>query len=222
MPKMNEALRRADRAVAVAVLLVLGTVAGASATGEDHILAHSSAASLRSTAKNAENNAAVPVDAPITIESDSIAALPSPEEIAMAKLAVEERCLAEVMYYEARGEGVTGQEAVAEVVFHRMHRRGYPQSICGVVYQGEGQGSCQFSFACGGEMHHRKTFAAWTSAKLLAAKIMSGYIAVSDATGGAIAFHAVDVAPDWSASLQRTVQIGNHVFYRPLSRTHAS
>src|SRR5208282_5021617 len=124
---------------------------------------------------------------------------------------------AEVMYYEARGEGVDGELAVAEVVFHRLHSRAYPASICGVVYQGENDGpSCQFSFVCNGEMDRPKTAAAWAQANLLAAKILSGYLMLGNSTDGATSFHAVDVEPDWSSSLERTVQIGNHIFYRPL------
>lgn len=152
---------------------------------------------------------------------EAVVVRPSPQEAALAKLAADTRCLAEAMYYEARGEGLAGEEAVAEVVFHRLHRRGYPHSICGVVYQGALDGtSCQFSFVCDGEMNRPKNLAAWRRASFLAAKIVSGLMPLGDATGGATAFHAVDVEPDWS-DLERTVQIGNHVFYRPLDHTRS-
>ncbi len=65
-----------------------------------------------------------------------IPAMPTAHEVALAALETEHRCLSEVLYYEARGEGAVGQEAVAEVVFNRLRDRAYPHSICGIVYQG--------------------------------------------------------------------------------------
>src|SRR5215472_4390636 len=73
---------------------------------------------------------------------------------AVFKIAGEDQseCLAEVLYYEARGEGTEGQKAVAEVVLQRTRDRNYPHTICGVVYEGARSHSpyCQFSFACDG------------------------------------------------------------------------
>lgn len=232
MTKVNEFLRRADRAAAIALVLVLATATGAASVGNHpptyhqhannpyavHSVARLQPVSLRGPETDVDVVPAVAYQA-----SSAVQALPSASELALARFADEQRCLAEAMYYEARGEGVKGEEAIAEVVFHRLHRRGYPGSICGVVYQGAGEGaSCQFSFVCNGEMRRPKTPGAWAQARLLAAKILSGYMLLGNATGGATSFHAVDVEPDWSASLERTVQIGNHVFYRPLARTHAS
>ena len=75
----------------------------------------------------------------------------------MAQLLAERRCLAQAMYYEARGEGVRGQMAVAEVVFHRMRSRNYPSTICGVVFEGaQEKRACQFSFVCNGDMDTRQ------------------------------------------------------------------
>ena len=76
-----------------------------------------------------------------------VAAKPAPSEVAMAQLLAERRCLTQVMYYEARGEGVRGEMAVAEVVFHRMRSRAYPSTICNVVFEGaQEKRACQFSF----------------------------------------------------------------------------
>ncbi len=228
MTKMSNVLRRADRTAAFALLLVFATVSGAATSGNTQSTNHPytnnpSTAHLRGIV--AENTVrVVPVTrSPLGAATDAIEASPSAVQLAMVKFAGEQRCLAEVMYYEARGEGVEGEEAIAEVVFHRMHRRGYPTSICGVVYQGMADApACQFSFVCNGDMRRPKAAAAWARAKLLAAKILSGYTTLSNITGGATSFHAVDVEPDWSSSLQRTVQIGNHIFYKPLPRTQAS
>ena len=67
--------------------------------------------------------------------------------------AAEINCLAEAIYYEARGESFTGQAAVAEVIMNRVNHRVYPDTICGVVYEGsERVTGCQFSFTCDGSM----------------------------------------------------------------------
>lgn len=225
MTKMRDVLRRADRTAAFALLLVFATVSGAATSGNNPTTDHQytncpSTAQLRGIV--AEADRVVPVAARL-MAADAIQASPSAVELAMVKFAGEQRCLAEVMYYEARGEGVEGQEAIAEVVFHRMHRRGYPASICGVVYQGMADApACQFSFVCNGDMRRPKVAADWARARLLAAKILSGYTILGNITGGATSFHAVDVEPDWSGSLERTVQIGNHIFYKPLARTRES
>ena len=63
----------------------------------------------------------------------------------------EKRCLAEAIYFEARGESEEGQAAVAQVVLNRVSSGLYPASICGVVYQNrQRRNACQFSFACDG------------------------------------------------------------------------
>ena len=224
MTKMRDVLRRADRTAAFALLLVFATVSGAATSGHNPSTEHpyTNNNSLRGTVAEIDRPAPMTMSAtPVSVEA--LQAAPSAVELAMAKFAGEERCLAEVMYYEARGEGTEGEEAIAEVVFHRMHRHNYPGSICGVVYQGMNDApACQFSFVCNGEMRKPKTAAAWQQAKLLAARILSGYTILGNITGGATSFHAVDVDPVWADTLQRTVQIGNHIFYKPLARTRDS
>lgn len=226
MTKLREKLRRADRASAIALLLVLGAVTGTAGGVEhpstDHLSTNRpSTAQLRGSVLGPD--LAMDDTPQRLIAADAIAALPSAAELAMVKIEAEQRCLAEAMYYEARGEGVVGEEAIAEVVFHRMRRRGYPSSICGVVYQGAKEGpACQFSFVCNGELERPKTAADWSHAKLLAAKILDGYMLLGNETNGATSFHAIDVEPGWSGNLERTVQIGNHVFYRPVAHTRAS
>jgi spore germination cell wall hydrolase CwlJ-like protein len=148
---------------------------------------------------------------------------PSAAEIATAKLLAERRCLAEAMYYEARGEGLAGQEAVAEVVFNRVHSSGFPATVCGVVYEGSNlKHACQFSFTCNGDLNRPKNARAWAQAKFLAAKIMMGTMPLSDMTDDAVSYHAVDVQPGWAGQMERTVQIGNHIFYREPPRSRAS
>lgn len=232
MTKVSEFLRRTDRAAALVTALVLVVVTGASTHEKmsDRPAADiQQSADLRGTLTNADymQTASLAMPQPILpasfVRADVIVARPSPTEFEIARVSAEQRCLAEAMYYEARGEGVEGQMAIAEVVFHRLHHRGYPGSICGVVYQGvSDDGGCQFSFVCNGEMLRRKSLADWARAKLLAAKILSGSAHLGNLTDGATSFHAIDVEPDWSSNLERTVQIGNHIFYKPLPRTRAS
>jgi spore germination cell wall hydrolase CwlJ-like protein len=90
----------------------------------------------------------------------------------------------------------------------------YPRTICGVVDEGAGiEGGCQFSFTCNGELAATKSRHDWVRARVLAAAIVSGVIKLGDETQGATSYHASYVDPDWS-NMVRTVQIGNHIFYR--------
>lgn len=140
----------------------------------------------------------------------------------LTRLLAEHRCLSEVLYYEARGEGRTGQQAIAEVVFHRMAHGNFGHSICAVVYEGAGHPGCQFSFTCNGELARARVPRDWREAELLAAQILTGEVRLGDQTEGAINFHAVSVNPDWAGSLKKTTQIGNHIFYRGPVRTRDS
>jgi len=143
-------------------------------------------------------------------------AVESPVEIATARLATESQCLAQAMYHEARGEGLEGQLAVAEVVLERTRNINYGNTVCAVVYEGiePGRLDCQFSFACDGSMDRPKEEPIWRETRLLAEKIMTGQVKLADKTQRAIAYHSVDVKPFWSGNMIKTVQIGNHVFYR--------
>ncbi|TNE56954.1 MAG: cell wall hydrolase [Alphaproteobacteria bacterium] len=123
-------------------------------------------------------------------------------------------CLAQAIYYEARGEDLQGQMAVAEVVLNRVQSKNYPNSVCGVVFQNEkAKHRCQFSFACDGKSDNPPATAAWSQAKLVAA-----YLASQDTlqlTQAATHYHADYVTPSWASHLHETVKIGRHIFYRP-------
>lgn len=204
--KTIDALRRSDRAVAGALLLIAAVALAGMALNPytDH------------TGDAAKHAHAVQ-------SARMVAAKPAPSEIAMAQLLAERRCLAEAMYYEARSEGVIGQEAVAEVVFHRMRNRNYPSTVCGVVFEGsELRHACQFSFTCNGDMKKPIEKHAWAESKLLAAKIMTGAVRLADITDHATSYHADYVDPVWAAHLVKTVQIGRHIFYRLPSRGRSS
>lgn len=134
---------------------------------------------------------------------------------ARAELLAEHRCLAQAMYYEARGEGEIGEKAVAEVVFNRLASGAYGHSICQVVFAGAQTAVCQFSFACDGSMLRPKSEADWRNAEVLAARILARQLGLDNATDNATFYHANYVKPSWASRLVRTAEIGNHIFYRP-------
>jgi spore germination cell wall hydrolase CwlJ-like protein len=122
-------------------------------------------------------------------------------------------CLAQAVYYEARGESRDGQRAVAEVVLRRVVDGRYPRTVCGVVYQDAGGPGCQFSFACG-RQRGRVDWLAWKRAVDVASYEATGPGRHEDMTLGATHFHTVAVSPSWSHRFLRTARIGTHIFYR--------
>jgi Cell Wall Hydrolase len=132
--------------------------------------------------------------------------------------AAEINCLAEAVYYESRGETFAGQSAVAEVIMNRVNHRVYPDTICGVVYEGsERTTGCQFSFTCDGSLNRSPRGRAWRRSQLVAEHVAIGF--APPRTRRATHYHTTAVNPHWSGSLVQTGQIGTHVFYRfPNSR----
>jgi spore germination cell wall hydrolase CwlJ-like protein len=122
-------------------------------------------------------------------------------------------CLAQAVYYEAAGEGVEGQRAVAQVVLNRVHHPGFPSTVCGVVYEGSDHATgCQFSFTCDGSMQHIPVPWLWTRSKQVAEEALKGHVFAP--VGHATHYHADYVLPYWADSLDKSVQIGRHIFYR--------
>lgn len=161
-----------------------------------------------------------PLPAP-AVEHAAVVPEPKPAEILTASLkpnalpATEMTCLAEAVYYEARGESLEGQRAVAEVVLRRTLDRRFPNTVCGVVYQGaHKRNACQFSFACDGVGHGRRDRLAWKRAVEVAEYETTGEGRLTDSTAGAQYFHTTRVSPPWSRRFIRTAKIGDHVFYR--------
>ncbi len=121
-------------------------------------------------------------------------------------------CLTSAVYYEARGEGAAGMQAVAQVVLNRVRHPAFPKSVCSVVYQGAGSGTCQFSFACDGSTRQHSESEAWRRARQIASKALSGWVMAE--VGNATHFHTTAVSPNWRSNLARIAQVGSHVFYR--------
>jgi spore germination cell wall hydrolase CwlJ-like protein len=126
----------------------------------------------------------------------------------------EENCLARAVYFEARSESELGQMAVAKVILNRVKSPQYPNTICGVVYQGtQRRNSCQFSFACDGLPDDVKQPEAWANAKRIAKKALAGDPKVAAKLGGALHYHADYVQPKWARSMRKAIKIGSHIFY---------
>ena len=123
-------------------------------------------------------------------------------------------CMAEAIYHEARGESTRGQAAVAEVILNRVESRQFPSSVCAVINQ-----PSQFSYTIGVKKRIGNK-AAYLRARDIARNALAGAPRVL--TGGATYFHTPAVRPSWSHRFQRTVQIGQHIFYRPGGQRVAS
>ncbi len=120
-------------------------------------------------------------------------------------------CLTQALYFEARGEGVKGQAAVAEVILNRVDSQRYPRSVCGVVHQ-SGGGSCQFSFTCDGAPERIREQGAYVRAGKIARLMLDG--TSRELTDGATHFHTGQVRPSWARRFPQTAKIGRHIFYR--------
>ncbi len=134
-----------------------------------------------------------------------------PAEVFSAK---EQKCLAEGIYFEARGEELKGQAAVAQVILNRVRNPSYPKTICGVVYQNENwRNRCQFSFACDRIPDLILSPWHWKTAKEIAMAVTAGKIWFDD-VGSATHYHATYVNPPWGRTMKRVAKIGKHIFYR--------
>jgi spore germination cell wall hydrolase CwlJ-like protein len=126
----------------------------------------------------------------------------------------EENCLARAVYFEARSESALGQMAVAKVILNRVKSPAYPNTICGVVYQGtQRRNSCQFSFACDGLPDDVRSAASWAQAKSVAQRAIAGDMNLGKGMGSATSYHADYVTPRWASKLRKISRIGRHIFY---------
>jgi spore germination cell wall hydrolase CwlJ-like protein len=139
------------------------------------------------------------------------------EMLGLAGTALEksEKCLTEAIYFEARGEPVRGQMAVAQVVMNRVFSGYYPNNVCGVVYQNADHHlGCQFTFACDGVREAVDEPDAWERARRIAKDTLDGKLWL-DEIGKATHYHAYWVHPSWVHEMLKLNKIGVHTFYRP-------
>lgn len=122
-------------------------------------------------------------------------------------------CLTAAVYYEAAQESETGKRSVAQVVLNRARHPAFPNSICGVIYQGsERRTGCQFTFTCDGSLARKPSRAGWESARRVALAALSGHVEAG--VGMATHYHADYVVPYWAASLAKIAKVDRHIFYR--------
>lgn len=154
-----------------------------------------------------------PVTEPVPVSSSHPLAPRSQPEVKPAQPAVDAKsahCVALAMYWEARGEGRQGMQAVGSVILNRVADPRFPNSPCAVVYQGGETPPCQFSWWCDGKSDTPGNRKLWASARQVAADVLSGN--ERDNTGGALFFHTVGMKPPWDRQL--VARVGNHLFYR--------
>ncbi|QDP20288.1 cell wall hydrolase [Sphingomonas xanthus] len=122
-------------------------------------------------------------------------------------------CLTSAIYYEAGQESSDGQRAVAQVVLNRVRHPAFPDSVCGVVYEGSTrQTGCQFTFTCDGSLNRGAVAPLWLRAQKVAEEMLAGRVFAP--VGHATHYHANYVVPYWASSLAKTAVEGAHIFYR--------
>ncbi|TFF27882.1 cell wall hydrolase [Jiella endophytica] len=148
---------------------------------------------------------------PVDGDDHAWAATPLPKE---AYSESEQTCLANGIYFEARGESEEGQAAVAQVILNRVRNPAYPNSICGVVYQNKNwRNRCQFSFACDGHKDRIRDAGAYAKAEEIAKEATTGEVWIAE-VGSATHYHANYVRPRWARAMEKVDKIGRHIFYR--------
>lgn len=120
-------------------------------------------------------------------------------------------CLTQAVYYEARGEPVSGQAAVAQVVLNRVHSHRFPSTVCGVVFQ-HSAGGCQFSFACDGARKQPIDRTAWLKAGGIAGRALGGF--VMRQVGDATQFQSIASGRAFAGGVLEVARVGAHAFYR--------
>ncbi|CTQ50165.1 cell wall hydrolase [Jannaschia donghaensis] len=195
--------------------LALGMTTGVERAGFERIesLTQASATSLTGAAQPLSQQGQPRAEdfrrGPATFNTAAIAAQPP------ARGDDEWRCLAEAIYFEARGEPLRGQVAVAEVILNRVDVGNYPDTVCGVVNQGTGRlHACQFSYTCDGIPEMVTEPQAWDLAGKIARRLMDGE--PRRLTGEATHYHADYVDPYWAKVYPQTAQVGRHLFYRQI------
>ena len=123
------------------------------------------------------------------------------------------QCMTEAIYYEAAREPLDGQRAVAQVILNRVRHPAYPNTVCGVIYQGhERRTGCQFSFTCDGSLGRAPVQSYWAQARRVAEEALAGH--VYQPVGYSTHYHANYVVPYWASSLVKSANVGAHIFYR--------
>lgn|GEM_PF-4771981 len=122
-------------------------------------------------------------------------------------------CLTSAIYFESAIEPEDGQRAVAQVVLNRVRHPAWPNSVCGVVFQGvERVTGCQFTFTCDGALRREPHPALWKKAQVIAKEALAGKVFTP--VGLSTHYHTDWIVPYWADSLVKAQVVGTHIFYR--------
>lgn len=167
------------------------------------------------------------ISAAVSISSPVAAATVQPQLQNIADTAQREdrsraeRCLANAIAYEAGHESTEGKQAVAEVILNRARAKAYPDTVCGVVFEGSTRRTgCQFTFTCDGSLKRRLSSRVMTAAYEVAVAALDGRN--PSRAAGATHYHADYVFPYWAPSLRRITKLGAHIFYRARAESSES
>ena len=142
---------------------------------------------------------------------------------------IQATCLADNVYHESRNQGTAGWSAVISVTMNRVKDKRFPNTICGVVKQGPTRESwkqngtyypikhkCQFSWFCDGktDVIHKRNAKLYKEIYNLSYVYLIKDIIILDITDGATHYHADYVTPAWAQTKTKTVEIGDHIFYK--------
>ena len=155
-----------------------------------------------------ERNALIPLAGGKLAEMGGFTAI-SPDS---PQYATALKCMTQAIYYEAANEPVQGKRAVAQVVINRLKHPAYPNSVCGVVYEGANAPVCQFSFTCDGSLLRPPMARQWAESRRVAQAALAGSVMTD--VGSATNYHADYVLPRWAFTLGKVTTIGAHIFYR--------
>lgn len=125
-------------------------------------------------------------------------------------------CMAENIYYEASTQSYVGKLAIGLVVLNRLKSPKYPDTICGVIFEGSQNihtSTCQFSWSCNPRSAINTNSIAWHQSLKIATELLAKNESIIDITEGATFYHAAYVNPPWAKTLNHVVQIDQHIFY---------
>lgn len=150
---------------------------------------------------------------PITNAAEKVVRAVDPKQLA---------CLANNIFFEAGGEPILGQAAVARVVLNRISH-GFAPTPCGVIYQSTHHKqetpdgdimqvkACQFHWVCENKGEPNKNNKRYQQAKAIAYDVLA-HDAYKDVVSKSILyFHNTSVNP--SLQYNEVKKIGNHIFY---------
>jgi hypothetical protein len=194
-----------------------GDVRGAAGSGRAPTVNGATPAPLFITASVTPNEAfpsAIAPSAPLVLAPSAPISAATMLGLDEKELGRAKKCLAEAIYFEARGEPERGQYAVAQVVMNRTRSPYYPNDVCGVVYENKNKrNACQFSFACDGIPDRIFDRTSYAKAQDIAEDVLVNGAYLPD-IGTATHYHATYVKPRWIRDMIKEEKLGSHIFYR--------